>query len=233
MIGLQVILFYVLFWWFSWWISGKFLSNKKGMLRYSIFGAIAGLPFYIFLFQWSVYTYKCSNTFYFVPDGKIEKPDVLFYPGHISENSYEKNSEGDEVLNYFSGVTFKYIVSYNQKVDRKIFLNNFIENVNEYTVYPYVKSDIEEKDKIEIVKQVRYGIIRNIEWPIGFAYSTTYIYDFVKKKSISGFSSISYSRSMDSVLYFLLLFNFENCSGGKKNLFLSSSDLLVNTFKWD
>ena len=229
MIGLQVILFYVLFWWFSWWISGKFLSNKKGMLRYSIFGAIAGLPFYIFLFQWSVYTYKCSNTFYFVPEEKLGKPDILFYPSSISDGYYSKNEEGEKVLDIFSGIRFKYITSPKQNLIKKPSLQDIRNNISNYNIYPYQFRHISDDEKINVFSSLRYGYIIRRKEELSFLTAEYYIYDFVQDKTIAGYSDVTYQRGIHTIKSYLLPFDFKVCKKSKKKK-ISLSTLLKSTF---
>ena len=229
MIGLQVILFYVLFWWFSWWISGKFLSNKKGMLRYSIFGAIAGLPFYIFLFQWSVYTYKCSNTFYFVPEEKLSKPDILFYPSSISDGYYSKNEEGEKVLDFFREFQFKYIVSPKKDLDKVTTLQEIQGDMSNYNVFPYRFHVLEKNEKMKVIDLLEYGFVFRKEEKYSFLSSEYYIYDFVKKRYVSGYSNISYLKGINTIESYLLPFSFNKCYKVKKRR-VSNSDLLKATF---
>ena len=210
MIGLQVILFYVLFWWFSWWISGRFLSNKKGVLRYSIFSAIAGLPFYIFLFQWGFYQYQCSNTFYFVPEEKVEKPENFLVYWPVNEDAYYEMKEGIIKLSYYETIEFDNIVS--PKKNRIVNMSSKLDEsiYNEFKISPLVKGTTIDRE--EVFDNIKYGLLVDEVEMFGFTLSETYIYNFSEKEKTAGFSKIYFNRDMSSILFYLWPFDLGRCS---------------------
>ncbi len=227
--GLIALLFYIVFWVFCWKVSTRIVSRQKGKHSLKLtfcFLFLAGLPFWVYVYELVRYKVACANAQVFYPESKIEKPRVL-----ITNAAHYKNPEGGVNLSfeYFvspldKGLRFRELYSDDFDFTQKIAKN--------YQIYArdgeLVSFDSQQGQFV--LNNVQYGFLReSVELrATGVVSSSLYIYDFLAKEKVSNIQTVARRFSQKNIVgNYLLPFTFPYCNG-KAN---PTRDLFRNSFK--
>ncbi|PWK48652.1 hypothetical protein [Pleionea mediterranea] len=216
MIGVIVIFFYCIILLFSWAVAYFVLSRKDKyyvLKRNSIIVLVGLFPLYLYIPKAIYHEIKCSETFYFIPVDKVEKPNALFVKGlppfnrevEVGYLTYEVYGEGFGV---------EYLIT---SPERDIDINNLMVNVDHIRINGI--NDFNENGirPDEVLSDLRYALLASQDEFLGFVDNQVYIYDLVNKKNISGYSSIYSKNEGPDSIGSLLSFGFEGCSSIPNN----------------